>query len=96
MIWRCPRCRGELVEVDNDVACNVCEIRYPSFEGIFDFRLARPSWIDYEEDRAQARQLIAETVGFSAEETVRYVFDSDALWKLAGPPDYDFSLYWSV
>jgi SAM-dependent methyltransferase len=74
MIWRCPRCRGELLEVDNDVACNVCGIRYPSLEGILDFRLAGPSWIDYEEDRAQARQLITKTVGFSVEKTVRYVF----------------------
>jgi len=85
MIWRCPRCRGELVEVDKDVACNVCGKRYPSFDGIPDLRVEGPSWIDYEEDRAQAQQLITETVGFSAEEIVRYVFEwrkeMDACWR---------------
>ena len=74
MIWCCPRCRGELVEVDKDVACNVCGMRYPSFEGIPDLRVEGPSWVDHEKDQAQARQLITETVGFSVEKTVRYVF----------------------
>ena len=74
MIWRCPRCRGELVEVDKNVACNVCGKRYQSFEGIPDLRMEGPTWVDHEKDQAQARQLITETVGFSVEKTVRYVF----------------------
>jgi SAM-dependent methyltransferase len=66
------------------LGCKTCVIEYSSFEGIPDLRLAGPCWIDYEADRAQARQLIAETSGFSVEETVRYVFDwrteFDAAW----------------
>jgi SAM-dependent methyltransferase len=84
MIWRCPRCRGELAEIDEGVACEVCGINYQSFEGIPDLRVGGPSWVDHERDRAQARQFMTETAGFSAEETVRYVFEwsrMDEAWR---------------
>ena len=85
MIWRCPRCRGELAEIDEGVACDVCGVNYQSFEGIPDLRVAGPSWVDHEKDQAEARQLIAETAGFSVEETVRYVFEwrkeMDEAWR---------------
>jgi SAM-dependent methyltransferase len=84
LIWRCPRCRGPLAETAEALACITCVAEYPSFEGIPDLRLPGPCWIDYEADRAQARQLIAATAGFSVEETVRHVFswrtEFDATW----------------
>src|SRR6266571_2471337 len=75
MIWRCPRCRGELAEIGEGVACQVCGVSYQSFGGIPDLRLPGVSWIDYEEDRAQAHQLIAESSRLTAAELVRYVFE---------------------
>ena len=61
--------------MDSALVCKICVVEYASFEGIPDLRLPGRCWIDYEADRAQARQLIAETASFSVEETVRYVFD---------------------
>jgi SAM-dependent methyltransferase len=84
LIWRCPRCRGPLVPSDEALACRGCVVEYPSLEGIPDLRLPGPCWIDYEKDRAQARQLLATTAGLSVEDTVRYVFswrtEFDAAW----------------
>ncbi len=58
---------------------------YPSFDGIPDLRVPGPNWVDPEEDLAEARRLIAETAGFSTEETVRFVFarrtEMDAAWR---------------
>jgi SAM-dependent methyltransferase len=85
MIWCCPRCRGELAEIDEGLACGVCAVNYQCFDGIPDLRLAGLSWVDQEKDKAEARQLIADTAGFSAEETVRYVFELhqeiDKAWR---------------
>jgi SAM-dependent methyltransferase len=75
LIWRCPRCRGRLAEIGDALVCKSCVLEYASFEGIPDLRVPGRCWIDYEADRAQARQLVAETAGLSVEETVRYVFD---------------------
>lgn len=85
MIWRCPKCRGRLAEYAEGLHCDRCVTSYPCFEGIPDLRVPGASWVDQEFDRAQARQLIAETAGFSVEETVRYVFawreEMDPAWR---------------
>ena len=75
MIWRSPRCRRELGEIDDAVACDACGISHPCSEGILDLRTAGARWVGRQQVQAQVRQLIAETAGFSAEETVRYVFE---------------------
>lgn len=75
MIWRCPRCRGELAEHDETLACGACAVSYPCFDGIPDLRLPGPSWVDHEKDRDAARRMIAETAGFTPTATVRYVFE---------------------
>ncbi len=85
MIWRCPRCPGELAENEANIACRACGSTYQTFEGIPDLRLPGASWIDHEEDRAQARQMIADTAGLTTEETVRYLFEwrteMSAAWR---------------
>ncbi len=79
------RCRGELAENEANIACRACGSTYQTFGGIPDLRLPGASWIDHEEDRAQARQMIADTAGLTTEETVRYVFEwrteMSAAWR---------------
>lgn len=73
-IWRCPRCRGELVDLKEALACRPCGAEYPCFDGIPDLRLPGASWIDHKKDREEARRLLAETIGFNAEKMARHVF----------------------
>ena len=40
----CPRCRGDLVDVDGALQCDACRLRYPVVDGI--------PWLV--EDRARA------------------------------------------
>ncbi len=83
MIWRCPRCRGILIEVDSGVRCKSCASYYDSVGGIPDLRLPGASWINYETDKAEARRLLAETSGFSVEELVRHIYSSRPDWDEA-------------
>jgi len=85
LIWCCPKCHGSLAGFGGGLRCRSCGTSYPCFEGIPDLRVAGASWVDHEQDQAQARQFITETVGFSAEEMVRYIFEwrkeMDACWR---------------
>lgn len=74
VIWRCPQCRGALLASEEALQCKPCARSYPSIAGIPDLRLPGASWIDHEEDRAEARRLIDETAGFTAEQMMRHVF----------------------
>lgn len=74
VLWRCPRCRGELVDRTEALRCGACEADYSLFEGIPDFRLAGASWIDHDADRAEARRLIATTAGLTPDQFARLVF----------------------
>lgn len=74
-IWRCPRCRGVLVEAGR-LTCAACEAHYETIAGIPDLRLPGASWVDYETDLAAARRLAAETAGSSMPEFIRYVLSS--------------------
>jgi 2-polyprenyl-3-methyl-5-hydroxy-6-metoxy-1,4-benzoquinol methylase len=83
MLWRCPRCRGELIEVKDGVRCRSCDSVYDSVGGILDLRLPGMTWIDYDADKADARRLLAETAGLTIEELVRRVFSSRRDWSQA-------------
>lgn len=84
MIWRCPRCRGPLIDRTAALSCGACSVEYPCFEGIPDLRVPGPSWVDQEQDRADARQLMIDTAGFTAEQMGRHVYgwrtEFDAEW----------------
>lgn len=83
-IWRCPRCRGGFVGTTDKLTCQSCHSVYPCIEGIPDFRLPGASWVDHEADREEARRLVLETQGFTAEQMVRHVYgwrtERDAAW----------------
>lgn len=57
----CPRCKRELVYATprERYTCTACSARYPVVLGIPDFRVFPDPWIDYEDDYAKARQLMA-------------------------------------
>ena len=74
MIWRCPTCRGELVESADSVACAGCGAAYEAVCGIPDLRIDAPSWIDCDDDRAQARHIAATTAGWPLDDVLRHVF----------------------
>ena len=77
MDWRCPRCRGPLVEEAQELRCSRCAAQYPQVAGIPDFRLPGVSWIDQATDTATARHLTGTMAGCTAEELVRYVSNFD-------------------
>lgn len=83
MIWRCPRCRGGLIPVEERLRCEGCGSSYETIGGIPDLRVEGPSWVDYERDRAEARRLLVETPGLSGAELVRWVYASRQGWDEA-------------
>lgn len=74
MIWRCPVCRGQLVEAGPTLRCASCAAGYEMVSGIPDLRINAPAWIDLDEDREHARRIAEETAGWELEEVVRHVF----------------------
>jgi 2-polyprenyl-3-methyl-5-hydroxy-6-metoxy-1,4-benzoquinol methylase len=83
MIWRCPRCKGPLDTGSRGLACAACSATYECVGDIPDLRLSGPSWIDHQNDRAQAHRLLEEAAGLSLEDTVRHVFSSRPDWDEA-------------
>jgi 2-polyprenyl-3-methyl-5-hydroxy-6-metoxy-1,4-benzoquinol methylase len=80
-VWRCPHCRGELARSDGAAdgaaaSCLSCGAPFESFDGVLDLRPRGIPWIDYEAERQQARKMEADTAGFDAARTVRYVYAS--------------------
>lgn len=74
-IWCCPRCKQQLAhDRESSLCCKACAVIYPCFDGIPDLRVEGKSWINQEQDRAMAVQLIRETEGFSTEQLLKYVF----------------------
>lgn len=59
LTYVCPRCKGALVTESEAYACAACAARYPIVLGIPDFRVFPDPWIEYEDDRAKARQIAA-------------------------------------
>lgn len=76
MIWRCPRCRSELSDNGGNYACDHCAARYEILEGIPDFRLPGPAWVDFDEDVKRARKLIESVSPDDIEGSVRWIFDA--------------------
>lgn len=74
MIWRCPRCRGNLEEHPGGLRCASCAASYEVVSGIPDLRIGAPVWIDCAEDREQARHIADTMGGEELEEVVRHVF----------------------
>ena len=50
-------------------------------DGIRDFRLPGPAWIDFDEDRHQARELVEAVPGDNVEAAVRFVFAHRERWS---------------
>ncbi|MDQ2665189.1 MAG: class I SAM-dependent methyltransferase [Gemmatimonadota bacterium] len=73
-IWRCPRCRGQLRAVLPTYTCVACDAEYCTIDGIPDFRIDAPSWIDCDEDRAHARFIADSMAHDDLEHVIRYVF----------------------
>lgn len=74
MIWRCPRCRGELNELAEALTCGPCAAHYECVDGIPDLRLPGPSWIEPEEDRAAARRMAEELRDANVEDLIGHIF----------------------
>lgn len=56
-LWRCPVCRGPLAERTDSLDCGACSRSFEVIDGIPDFRLSIPSWIDAAEDLKTAHEL---------------------------------------
>ena len=70
--WRCPTCRGNLDNRAESLRCSACRRDFTLVDGIPDFRVSAPSWIDIESDTATARELAA--ANLPLEELVSAVF----------------------
>jgi 2-polyprenyl-3-methyl-5-hydroxy-6-metoxy-1,4-benzoquinol methylase len=70
--WRCPACRGGLQEFAHSLHCTTCDRHYHLVDGIPDFRLSIPSWLDVAADTATARKLA--DAQLPLDELVREVF----------------------
>ena len=80
-IWRCPRCKGALSRQDGRLQCVECRHAYEEIDGIPDLRVPGDSWIDFSEDSAMARELVA--LNLPLEELVRSVYSRRADWDEA-------------
>ena len=72
MIWCCPRCHGSLGSTGDALGCLSCGSRYELVDGIPDLRVPGASWIDFDDDLALARDLVARDLPLA--ELVRAVY----------------------
>ncbi len=80
-LWRCPLCRGDLNDRTESLECSACRRAFEVVDGIPDFRLAMPSWIDVVEDTNTARELSRANLPLN--ELVRAVYSrrvDDVAW----------------
>lgn len=56
-LWKCPVCRGGLEKHTDSLSCAACCRSYETIDGIPDFRLSIPSWIDASDDSRTAHEL---------------------------------------
>ena len=75
-LWRCPRCRAELVEEAESLRCAGCGAVYPVIAGIPDLRIDAPAWLNCAEDREQALQVAAASAELELRDLVHLVFSS--------------------
>jgi len=81
MIWRCPRCKGELITQTDRLDCADCAAHYPVFGGIPDFRIDLPGWIDVNEDGAKALRLLGRIGTCSIADLIADVFRQRSGWS---------------
>jgi 2-polyprenyl-3-methyl-5-hydroxy-6-metoxy-1,4-benzoquinol methylase len=80
-LWRCPLCRGDLNDRGTSLECPACPRAFDVVDGIPDFRLTMPSWIDVAEDTKTAREL--SRANLPLRELVRAVYSrrvDDVAW----------------
>jgi SAM-dependent methyltransferase len=76
----CPRCRGELERVSEDlIRCSGCACESPVILGIPDLRVFPDPYIGIEEDRAKARRLAEKFNGLDFEGFVHYYYSQTAV-----------------
>lgn len=80
MIWCCPLCRGSLGQESEGVRCLGCDRRYETVEGIPDLRLHRPAWIEFEDDRRRAHELVQAVASEDVQGSVEFVFRRRKGW----------------
>lgn len=80
VLWVCPKCKSAFTQAQDVMICTSCKSRFDIIGGIPDLRIPGPSWVDYERDRAFARDLIDATQGFSTEHVIRHVYASREHW----------------
>ena len=75
-VWACPACHGALQHGERAarLTCTQCAADFGIFGGIPDMRVARPAWIDVDEDREAAGRLDRDFRARSLEAMVRAVF----------------------
>jgi SAM-dependent methyltransferase len=81
MLWVCPVCRGGLLEGEESCRCSTCDRVYQIVDGIPDLRLPGSAWIDYEDDRRRAMELVGAVPGDDVETAVRFVFARREGWS---------------
>ena len=77
-VWCCPACRGSLVVTapNTSMRCERCSADFVIIGGVPDLRVARPAWLDIDEDREAAARLDRDFASKSLEATVRAVFEA--------------------
>ena len=81
MMWECPVCRSSVRESGDSLTCTSCGREFPVVNGIPDFRVSIPSWIDVAEDTTIARELASS--GLPLEGMVRSVYSHRHGWDEA-------------
>lgn len=78
MIFCCPHCRSDLLEIEEGLACIRCERQFGTVAGIPDLRVAGGSWIDFDHDLDVAHEL-ADMKG-NLEDLVRSAYSRRVGW----------------
>ena len=76
--WSCPSCRAPVGEFGSSLKCDGCGQIYESINGIPDFRLSVPRYLDRAADLALARQLAESRLPL--DELVRHVYSQRPGW----------------
>ena len=78
--WRCPACRGPLEASPDRLDCRSCARSFPLIGGIADLRVDQPHWIDIDEDRRRAEELLRLAESRPAADLVAKVFGDRESW----------------
>lgn len=78
--WCCPQHHGAVEPDGGAFVARCCQRRFPVVGGIPDFRVALGSWLDVEEDRRRAEELLAAVPEEDVAGSVRFVFARRPGW----------------